>query len=263
MKRTLLILSVLPLIASFVSAESHQNAAVNNIATVNHAFKPGEKLTYSISWSNILSAGEAVMEVRTENRPDGRRAYRIISTAGSRGLVSAFYSVADVVQSVVDAEGLYSLYFNLNQKHGKRIKKREMVFDHEKKIVRIISDGVSETREIPFHAHDSLSSLYYLRTREDFLPGQPIVIDVHDSGKNWAVEVQTLGREKLKTSLGEFNTIKVKTYPKYEGVFLHKGEIFIWLTDDEKKVPVLMKSKIAIGSIVATLTEMKGGEEPK
>ena len=60
--------------------------------------------------------------------------------------------------------------------------------------------------------------------------------------------------------MGEFNTIKVRTYPKYEGVFMHKGEIFMWLTDDYRKIPVLMKSTIAIGSIVATLTEMKQEE---
>ena len=42
---------------------------------------------------------------------------------------------------------------------------------------------------------------------------------------------------------------------------MHKGEIFIWLTDDDRKVPVLMKSTITIGSIVSTLTEMKLGDE--
>ncbi len=51
------------------------------------------------------------------------------------------------------------------------------------------------------------------------------------SGKNWSVEVQTLGREKVTTPAGEFATIKVRTFPKYEGVFMNKGEIFIWLTD--------------------------------
>jgi len=87
--------------------------------------------------------------------------------------------------------------------------------------------------------------------------GKPITIEVHDSGKNWSVEIQTLGREKMKTPAGEFATIKVRTFPKYEGVFMNKGEIFVWLTDDNRKVPVIMKSTISIGSIVSTLTNMK------
>jgi hypothetical protein len=41
---------------------------------------------------------------------------------------------------------------------------------------------------------------------------------------------------------------------------MHKGEIFIWLTDDSRKIPVLMKSTITIGSIVSSLTEMKLGD---
>ena len=41
---------------------------------------------------------------------------------------------------------------------------------------------------------------------------------------------------------------------------MNKGEIFIWLTDDSRKIPVLMKSTISIGSIMTTLTDMKLGE---
>ena len=86
---------------------------------------------------------------------------------------------------------------------------------------------------------------------------RPLLIDVLDSEKNWSVEFQVLGRERLKTPLGEFSTIKVRTYPKYKGVFLNKGEVFIWLTDDSRKVPVLIKSKLKVGSFVLSLAEMK------
>jgi hypothetical protein len=100
-----------------------------------------------------------------------------------------------------------------------------------------------------------------VRTKQDFNVEKPIFIDVFDSGKMWSVEVQTLGRERIKTPAGEFDTIKIKTYPKYEGVFMHKGEIFIWFTDDARKIPVLMHSTISIGSIVATLTEIQIGKD--
>ena len=114
---------------------------------------------------------------------------------------------------------------------------------------------------MPERVQDALSSLYYVRTRQDFIVGKPIVVDVHDSGKTWSIEIHTLGRERITTPAGEFDTIMIKTYPKYEGVFMHKGEIFMWLTDDARKIPVLMKSRISIGSIVATLTEMRDGDK--
>lgn len=227
------------------------------------AIRPGERLTYSISWSRVLEAGVAVLEVSNDKAGSGRPAYRIVSTAKTVGIVKTFYPVSDVVESLIDAGGLYSLSYKLNQKHGNRKKNRTMVFDHENRIVHTNIDGKIETHSIPESVQDPLSSLYYIRTLNDLKNGSTIVIDVFEKDKNWSVDVIILGREKIKTILGETNTIKLKTYPKYEGVFRHKGEIYIWLTDDIRRIPVLMKSTVSIGSIVAVLTDIKHGDEYK
>ena len=226
-------------------------------------FAPGEKLTYTISWSNVFSAGTAVMEVRQEKAADGRPVYRFISTARTSGMVDKAYTVRDTVQSVVDGETLESILYDMDQRHGSRKRKRRLTFDHEKGQVTSVANGVENVADVPAHTQDALSSLYYVRTAPEFVVGQPVVVGIFDSGKYWAVEVHVLARDRLKTPVGEFNTIKVKTYPKYEGVFMHKGEIFMWLTDDHRRVPVLMKSTITIGSIVATLTEMNLGDEAR
>jgi len=70
------------------------------------------------------------------------------------------------------------------------------------------------------------------------------------------VELHVLGKERIKTPLGELDTINVKTYPKHEGVFMNKGEIYIWFTDDSRNDPLVMKSKIAFGAIVATIVDI-------
>jgi hypothetical protein len=165
--------------------------------------------------------------------------------------------VRDVIQSRYDPRNAHSLAYELNQRHGKRKKRRELIFDHAQQKVLYTSDGAKETVDMQGHVQDALSSLYYLRTLEDLSVGKKIVIGIHDGGKNWDVEVHVLGKEKVTTPVGEFPAIKIKTYPKYEGVFMHKGEIYMWLTDDSRRIPVLMKSTISIGSIVATLTELK------
>ncbi|HET6370527.1 MAG TPA: DUF3108 domain-containing protein, partial [Nitrospiria bacterium] len=48
-------------------------------------------------------------------------------------------------------------------------------------------------------------------------------------------------------------------FVRYEGLFMDKGDVFIWFTDDEKKIPVLVKGKIKIGSITATLISRQEG----
>jgi hypothetical protein len=240
------------------------SAEVRTTAAIPHriqAFKPGEKLTYEISWSNIVTAGTAVLEVNEEKLSNGRMAYTFIASSHSVGVVDKVYPVNDRVQSVFDPQIMQSLSFNISESHGKRKRRRVLVFDHAgRKVISTLNNDPPQTFTIPDPVQDALSSLFYLRTLEDFTNGKIHVIAVHDSGKNWSVEVQTLGREKVKTPAGKFNTIKVKTFPKYEGVFMNKGEIFIWLTDDSRKIPVLMKSTISIGSIMTTLTDMKLGD---
>ena len=222
------------------------------------AFQPGETLKYNVSWSRFVTAGTAVMEVQEETMQDGKRVLHFIASGHSTGLVGRVYPVTDTALSVFDPSIMQSISYSLSEKYGKKERQRVVVFDHtQRTVVSKLNDDPPETIDVPAQVQDVLSSLYYLRTRGDLESGRTIIIDVLDSDKNWSVEFQILGREKLKTPVGEFSTIKVRTYPKYNGVFLNKGEAFIWLTDDSKKVPVLIMTKLKVGSFVLTLAEMK------
>jgi len=226
--------------------------------------KPGETLTYDVSWSNIVTAGIATLEIKEGTLTDGEQVLRFIATTRSAGMVDKFYRVNDKLESIYDPRTMQSLKYSLNASHGKKKRFRELIFDPlNKTVISRLNDDPPETFAILGPTQDALSSLYYLRTRDDLVVGKPIFLQVHDSGKNWSVEVQTLGREKVTTPAGEFAAIKVRTFPKYEGVFMNKGEIFVWFTDDSRRIPVLMKSTISIGSIVSTLRSMEPGKDAK
>jgi hypothetical protein len=224
------------------------------------ALQPGERLTYDVSWSRLLSAGTAVMELKSETLPDGRPGLLFVMTGRSKGTVNKIFPVNDAVQSTFDPQIMKSLSYSIRQSHGKKKMRRDVVFDHpRKKAISTQNDEAPKTLDIPEQVQDALSSLYYLRTVDEFTIGKVITVNVFDSNKNWSVEVLTLGRETVKTPAGKFAAIKVKTHPLYEGVFLNKGEVFIWLSDDNRKVPVLMKSTITIGSFIFSLTDMTPG----
>ncbi len=234
-----------------------ENQPIASLQLNIEAFFPGEILTYDISWSRMISAGTATMEIKEEKLPDGRDGLKFVVTGRSVGLLDKFYPVNDLVESIFDPQTREGLSYRLRESYGGKKRHREMVFDHARNIVvSRLNDGTTETLAVPEHVRDGLSMLYYLRTTENFVVGRIFTIDVHDSGKNWSIEIHTLGRERLKTPMGEFSTVKVKTYPKYQGVFINKGEVFIWLTDDKRRVPVLIKSKLAFGSFVFSLTGM-------
>src|SRR5574340_1127864 len=93
-----------PLILFLASASAGLSAEVPEISpapTVLGPILPGEKLTYTISWSKVFSAGTAVMEVRKE-KIDGRELLRLSSTARTIGIVDSVYPVRDTVESIID-----------------------------------------------------------------------------------------------------------------------------------------------------------------
>jgi hypothetical protein len=98
--------------------------------------------------------------------------------------------------------------------------------------------------------------MYYVRTLP-LEPGQSISIANHTDGKNYPLIVKVLGRERVKVDAGEFDCIVVEPILRGPGVFQQKGRLTVWLTDDHRRMPVLMKSKVVIGHVAAILKSYK------
>jgi len=74
------------------------------------------------------------------------------------------------------------------------------------------------------------------------------------------IEIKVLRKERIELPMGMVDTIVVEPLLKSEGVFRSRGTMNIWFTDDENLIPVMMRSKIFIGSIYASLREHEGCE---
>jgi hypothetical protein len=217
------------------------------------SFQLPEVLNYDLTWTGI-KAGEASLEIR-ENQ-DG---VTITSTAKSAKWVSVFYTVNDRVESRLlkdEGPGVLGppLNYRLNIREGRHRKNKEVIFDHRKAKAIYIDylDNERKEFEIPPEVLDPISSFYYLRTL-NLEVGKSVYVTIFDSKKVWNVEVQVLRKEKVEVPAGEFSAIVVKPLMKSEGIFYRKGEIHIWLTDDEKRIPVMLKTKVKIGSVNASL----------
>lgn len=235
-------------IGAEIQSATEQSSAVKII-------QDGETLTYNVSWSNIFTAGIAVLKVENESLPEGRSALSFIITGHSTGVVDTLYHVHDVARSIFDPLTAQTLSSNIQEIYGKKQRRRKLSFDPEHRtVISKLNDDAPETFPVPKNVVDPLSALYVIRTMNDFTIGKSEVISVFENSKNWAVEIQILGREKVKTPVGEFDAIKLRTYPRYEGVFLNKGVVYLWLSDDDRKIPVLIKSSLKVGSFVLILT---------
>lgn len=246
------------LLALFVTARYAFGGELENKEFIwrrveNRSFLVGEKLLFVIKWG-IIPAGYATLEIPERIKIGEREAYRIISRAQSNSFFDIFYKVRDHNESWSDMESLCSLGYEKHLKEGSYIKNEKVIFDQIKGVA--IIEG--ENKEIPIakFTHDLLSGLYFMRT-QDLKIGETYFLEISGSGKNWQLEVKVSHREKIEVTAGKFDCWVIEPFLKFEGIFQHKGRILIWMSADEKKIPVLMRTKIPLGSIDAELTEVK------
>lgn len=219
----------------------------NNISALNERFE------YKLTWNGI-KAGSAILEINGDHET-----VVIISTALSADWISIFYRVEDIVTSRLRRlENFYPgipVNYRMKIREGRHRRDKEVIYNLEdgRAIYRDYIKNESHEVKIPSHILDPLSAFFYVRFLE-LIPGKSQYVTVFDSKKIWDVEVKVLRKERIKTPLGRFDTIVIKPLMKSEGIFSRKGDIIIWLTDDNKRIPVMLKTEVVIGSVVATLT---------
>jgi uncharacterized protein DUF3108 len=214
-------------------------------------FGAGEKLVFSVQYG-LITAGEATLEVRNIANIGGRPCYRIVSDARTNDFFSKFYQVRDRYESCMDTEELYTLRYEKHVREGKFKRDETVDFDQVAHRAQYKDKAVP----IPPRTQDVLSALYYVRT----LPlevGHSISIANHTDRKNYPLLVKVHGRERVKVDAGEFDCLVVEPILRGPGVFTQKGRLTVWLTDDERRMPVLMKSKVVIGHVAAVLKSYK------
>jgi hypothetical protein len=225
----------------------------------NHAFGVGERFEFSVGYG-MIKAGTAVMEIPEIVKFNGKRCYHIVSTAKSNKFFSVFFKVDDKVESFMDVHELYSHRYDKHLMEGKFRADVSMIFDQENHLA--IYNDSQDTFSVSAYVQDVLSAFYFVRT-QDLKVGRSIFVDNHTDKKNYPLEVKVLRKERIKVPAGTFDCVVVKPILKASGIFQQKGSLTVWLTDDEIKMPVLMKSKVVIGSISTELTNYKLGEVGK
>jgi hypothetical protein len=220
----------------------------------NDAFGLGEKLTFTIGWK-MIKAGEATMEVSEIFDHQDRPAYKITTLARSFPFFDSFYKVRDTAESWIDVEGLFTWHFRKKLNEGSYQNEQIQDYDQFRNIV--YSQDTIFT--VPRYVQDVLSSLYFVRTM-DLQVGDTVYLDNFAKIKCYPLRVIIHSKEIVEVPAGKFKCIKVEPLLQAAGLFKHEGSLTVWLTDDRLKMPVLMKSKVLVGSIDAELTDYEIGE---
>ncbi len=211
-------------------------------------FKAPEKLLFNINWGWI-NAGQATLELIEQKKEN---LWKIQSRAWVNSFFDTFYPVQDTIFSLIDKKGIYPVHFEKNLHEGSYEAHIRMWFDQEKHKAWLKDTVVAIE---PF-THDIFSAFYYIRTQK-LTVGKIFRLDAVSGKKKYKLKVICHKKETVTVPAGTFKCIVVEPKIRGVGAFKAKGKLTIWLTDDDRHMPVKMKSKIAVGSITAELIEYK------
>ena len=214
-------------------------------------FHIGEQFTYEISWMNI-KAGTAVMSVTavTEENPP---LVKLVTTAQSRPAITKFFPVDNRVESILNPETLLPEHLTFRRREGKKNEDMEYTFYQNEGTVIEVKGGSTQTLPILPHTQDAISCLYYVRSELTPRPGSSLTMNVHHDAKNYTLEVLVEKVETIRGAWGELETVRVLVAMPFQGIFLNQGNIRVWFTNDARRIPLRMKAKLVIGSLVADL----------
>ena len=218
----------------------------------NSSFGIGEKLQYDLKYG-FLDAGTAKLDVVEILPFNGRDCYKITSEMKTNKTFSRFFKVDDFVFSYIDVKGIFLWYHEKHVHEGNYISDKIVTFDYENGLVYENSDTLEVT---PF-TQDVLSIFYYLRIL-DFKVGDSFDIQNYADGKHYPLNVQISKQENVKVPAGEYRCLKVEPIYTGDKKYKPKGQLTMWLSNDNHKLPVKIKSKIAVGSIIMELRQTSG-----
>lgn len=233
------------------------------------AFEVGEKFVFKIRYG-FVNVGIAEMDVLKGEKPES---IELRSTAKSADWYDGIYKVRDTISTKVNEKTLLPNYFVKKLNEGSWHNHQIIDFkDNQANLKNIVFNEAPPTEDIK-HQSDTLvtldgpthtiTSAFYLFRTMKFKPGTKEKFLAVSGKKKYDLEVITHGYETVDVPAGEFDCIVIEPVMSDDGIFDAKGKMKIWLTNDERRIPVQVKSSVAIGSISIELLQFRMNKQEK
>ena len=222
----------------------------------NDAFGFGERLEYDVGYK-FLSAGTAVFEVGKKPRiVAGRPCYRVSFKVVSHKSLEFIYKLTDTYTTWMDIDGIFPWQFTQRLREKSYSKDVKAAFDQVNNRART-NDGKFD---IPPFVHDIVSAFYYIRTQDlaSAKKGDRFSLKNFHNGETHNLEVKILGRQRITVTAGTYNCVVVEPVIAAGSPFGFKGRLVLWMSDDDRKIPIKVSTHIAIGTIDAEVKSYSG-----
>jgi len=238
-------------------------------------FEVGERLVYRVEWNPpwylfLLHAevGEATLSLAGETQYKGKKALKITFTARSSGTLVrlAGMKIDDAYEFTTDPETFCTFCATKRVRQGKRMRDIDLVYIPEARKLHIKDVDVStvvprvvldkDFEEIPPCVKDLFSALYAFR-RTDLQAGSTQHVLVGDDQHVKEIEVRVVKKEPVSTPLATYDAWQINTVSVLGGLFQSGGQFRIWVSADDRKVPVKFEAKVKLGKVTGELREAR------
>ncbi|GIL17731.1 MAG: hypothetical protein BroJett040_14820 [Oligoflexia bacterium] len=235
---------------------------------IKDPFRVGEKVVHSVNYFK-MKAGTLTLEVKPYAQVNGRKSYNWKTSIATSPFFESFHAVDDYSVTMVDYETLVPYVYTLHVKETGKLLEARALFDREKSMATYWEkkvtdkDGEQEKKhqwEIPDYSQNVFSAAYYMRLFEWKVGVEHSFRVAHDQ-ENLIFRAKAIRKERISTDAGEFDAIVVKPEMELKGKYKPVGDIYMWLSDDDRKFILRIESKIKIGTLVSEVIEIQKGLE--
>jgi hypothetical protein len=240
--------SLLADVLAIVVALTAPAAAIRQVPV---PFSVGERLDYDVKFG-VLKVGSGRMEVMGVENVRGREAWHTSFTVKGG---TFFYKVNDKLESWIDTETFSSLRHLQDLQEGKRDRERRFEI-YPDRLVYTENEGAEQpTARDPL---DDASFLYFIRTMP-LSVGQTYDFPRYFKPDRNPVRVRVLRKEAVKVPAGRFDAIVIQPIIKSKGIFSENGRAEIWLSDDDRRIMLQLKSSLSFGTLNLYLKSYTAG----
>lgn len=218
-----------------------------------NTFQAGEYIEYRVHYGSV-TAGVAKLWVKDKTEQvSGRECYHVIGQGISSKGFSMFFRVNDRYETYIDKESLMSWKFKRKIEEGGFRSYTEVDFDQKKHKAYERKDKRKEIVEydVPPYIQDVMSAFYYARTQDysGAQPGDTTRFQNFIDRKVFDLDVLYLGTEVIEVGGNKYRTVKLKPLVREGGIFRHQGDMYLWISDDQNRLPLRVEAGLVIGSV--------------
>jgi hypothetical protein len=208
-------------------------------------YRTGERLTYTVSFSNFPTAAHVELYVAGRGQLYGRDGVELRAHVETIGVVSAaLYALNNTYVTFVDPSTGLPYRAQQSIREGSRVE--DVMRDYNTSLGDSILP-VGKDVTVTAGAYDFLSAVYRLRSLP-LTQGATYALSVRNGEVVYDTEVKVTGRETLKTNIGSSNAVvtQVRVRGNNEA---DDYRIHLYFTDDERHVPLLITARHRAGEI--------------